>query len=193
MDNLKENPVLLDRIIQDIQELLKRKLPWLTTAYGKAHKLYDYAAPQEFSSHIAYPAAYAGGSEYISLMPDERLGNFSWIDIYDPQTINFVTPNLPEIKVDGAIIFWLNLDTIFGDNRAHYSEEIKKDIIEALSAPGGLKNGQISIKSVYENFENIYRGYSVTNYRAENSQFFMHPFCGLRFEVQLKTSEKCQR
>ena len=35
---MKKNPVLLDKIIQDIQTKLKEKLTWLDYAFGRAYK-----------------------------------------------------------------------------------------------------------------------------------------------------------
>lgn len=199
---MKKNPVLLDKIIQDIQTKLKEKLTWLDYAFGRAYKLVQH---QDNGGKFIYPAAYIGNSDYISLLPDDNYGNFCWFDIYDSQKVINVVQSTPQFTISGAIIFWFNLDSIFSDNDAMYTEEIKDEIIRVLSTPGIVKQtGKLAINEIYERFENIYSGYSIEKiyngyqYSGQNIQsldkmFFMHPYSGLRFEFTITTRELCQR
>lgn len=199
---MKKNPVLLDKIIQDIQTKLKEKLTWLDYAFGRAYKLVQH---QDNGGKFIYPAAYIGNSDYISLLPDDNYGNFCWFDIYDSQKVINVVQSTPQFTISGAIIFWFNLDSIFSDNDAMYTEEIKDEIIRVLSTPGIVKQtGKLAINEIYERFENIYRGYSIEKiynsyqYSGQDIQsldkmFFMHPYSGLRFEFTITTRELCQR
>ena len=199
---MKKNPVLLDKIIQDIQTKLKEKLTWLDYAFGRAYKLVQH---QDNGGKFIYPAAYIGNSDYISLLPDDNYGNFCWFDIYDSQKVINVVQSTPQFTISGAIIFWFNLDSIFSDNDAMYTEEIKDEIIRVLSTPGIVKQtGKLVINEIYERFENIYSGYSIEKiynsyqYSSQDIQsldkmFFMHPYSGLRFEFTITTRELCQR
>ena len=199
---MKKNPVLLDKIIQDIQTKLKEKLTWLDYAFGRAYKLVQH---QDNGGKFIYPAAYIGNSDYISLLPDDNYGNFCWFDIYDSQKVINVVQSTPQFTISGAIIFWFNLDSIFSDNDAMYTEEIKDEIIRVLSTPGIVKQtGKLTINEIYERFENIYSGYSMEKiynsyqYSGQDIQsldkmFFMHPYSGLRFEFTITTRELCQR
>lgn len=199
---MKKNPVLLDKIIQDIQTKLKEKLTWLDYAFGRAYKLVQH---QDNGGKFIYPAAYIGNSDYISLLPDDNYGNFCWFDIYDSQKVINVVQSTPQFTISGAIIFWFNLDSIFSDNNAMYTEEIKDEIIRVLSTPGIVKQtGKLAINEIYERFENIYSGYSIEKiynsyqYSGQDIQsldkmFFMHPYSGLRFEFTITTRELCQR
>ena len=199
---MKKNPVLLDKIIQDIQTKLKEKLTWLDYAFGRAYKLVQH---QDNDGKFIYPAAYIGNSDYISLLPDDNYGNFCWFDIYDSQKVINVVQSTPQFTISGAIIFWFNLDSIFSDNDAMYTEEIKDEIIRVLSTPGIVKQtGKLAINEIYERFENIYSGYSIEKiynsyqYSGQDIQsldkmFFMHPYSGLRFEFTITTRELCQR
>lgn len=198
---MKKNPVLLDKIIQDIQTKLKEKLTWLDYAFGRAYKLVQH---QDNGGKFIYPAAYIGNSDYISLLPDDNYGNFCWFDIYDSQKVINVVQSTPQFTISGAIIFWFNLDSIFSDNDAMYTEEIKDEIIRVLSTPGIVKQtGKLAINEIYERFENIYSGYSIEKiynsyqYSGQDIQsldkmFFMHPYSGLRFEFTITTRELCQ-
>ena len=198
----KQNPVLLDKVIQDMQQALKTKLKWLNYAFGKAYKLVEH---KEGGDKFIYPAAYIGNSEYASLLPNDNFGNFCWFDIYDPQIITQIVQSTPQFTFSGAIVFWLNLNTIFADSKAVYTEEIKDEITRVLTTPGIIKQkGTLSISAIYERFENIYKGYSIekiyNNYtykgqdiQSIDKQFFMHPYAGIRFEFEITTRELCQR
>lgn len=198
----KENPVLLDKVIQDIQESLKTKLTWLNYAFGRAYKLVEH---QTEGDKFIYPAAYIGNSEYVSLLPNDNFGNFCWFDIYDPQEIQQVVQSTPQFTFKGAIVFWFNLDSIFADSEYMYVEEIKDEIVRVLTTPGLIKQtGRLSINKIYERFENIYKGYSIEKiynsyvYKGQNiqsidKQYFMHPYAGIRVEFEMTTRELCQR
>lgn len=198
----KENPVLLDKIIQDIQDALATKLKWLNYAFGRAYKLVEH---NDDGSKFIYPAAYIGNSEYVSLLPNDNFGNFSWFDIYDPQEITAVVQSIPQFTFSGAIIFWFDLNSIFADADAMYIEEVKDEIVRVLTGPGLVKNqGRLILNKVYERFENLYKGYALEkiynnySYKGEgiqsiDKQFFMHPYAGLRFEFNMTTRELCQR
>jgi len=198
----KENPVILDKIIQDIQDSLTSKLKWLNYAFGRAYKLVEHNSG---GSKFIYPAAYIGNSEYASLLPNDNYGNFCWFDIYDPQEITQVVQSLPQFTFSGAIVFWLNLDTIYADAEAMYTEEIKNEIVQVLTGSGLIKSeGRLTLTKIYERFENIYKGYALEKiyntytYKGEDIQsidklFFMHPYAGLRFEFTMTTRELCQR
>ena len=199
----KENPVLLDKVIQDIQDVLAEKLQWLNYAFGRAYKLVQHGND---GSKFIYPAAYIGNSEYASLLPNDNFGNFCWFDIYDPQEITSVVQSLPQFTFSGAVVFWFNLNSIFTDAKAMYTEEIKDEIVRVLTGAGLIKSsgGRLTLTKIYERFENIYKGYALEKiynnytYKGQNiqsidKQFFMHPFAGLRFEFTITTRELCQR
>lgn len=198
----KQNPLLLDKVLQDMQTVLKEKLTWLNYAFGRAYKLVEHRPD---GNKFIYPAAYNGNGEYVSLLPNDNFGNFSWFDIYDPQNITAVTQSLPQYTFSGAIIFWYDLSSIFAEQDAMYSEEIKDEVIRLLTTPGIISTtGRLAISDIYERFENIYKGYSIEKvynnyvYKGEgiqdiDKQFFMYPYAGLRVEFSLTTRELCQR
>lgn len=198
----KDEPVLLDKVLQDMQKSLMDKLPWLDYAFGRAYKLVEHRPD---GNKFIYPAMYNGNGEYVSLLPNDNFGNFSWFDIYDPQKITQVTQSLPQYSFEGAIVFWYDLTTIYEDQTAIYSEEVKDEIIRVLTEPGLITStGRFTINTIYERFENIYKGYSLEKiynnfvYQGEGIQdidkmFFMYPYAGIRIEFSLTTRELCQR
>lgn len=196
----KENPVLLDKALQDMQKHLLNKLPWLNKAFGRAYRFAEHRPDGE---KFIYPAAYIGNSEYVSLLPNDNFGNFVWFDIYDPQEITKVTPRSPQYTFKGAAVFWYDIATIFADNSFIYSEEVKNEILKAFTDPGIMSGlGRIEVEELYERFENIYKDYSIEKvydnfaYKGKNiqsidKQYFMHPYAGLRVEFTLIVRNIC--
>lgn len=198
----KESPVLLDKVLQDIQKALLAKLPWLNYAFGRGYKLVENRLD---GNKFIYPATYNGDGEYVSLLPNDNFGNFSWFDIYDPQKITQVVQGLPQYTFTGALVFWYDLSSIYDDESVLHTEEIKDEVIRLLNTPGLVSTvGKFVINEIYERFENIYKGYSLekiynnNTYKGEeiesiDKQFFMYPYAGLRVEFTLTTRELCQR
>lgn len=198
----KEDPVLLDKILQDMQKSLMNRLKWLNCAFGRAYKLVEHRPD---GNKFIYPAMYNGNGEYVSLLPNDNFGNFSWFDIYDPQKITEVVQSLPQYTFSGAIIFWYDLSSIYEDETVMHTEEVKDEIMRVLTTPGLITTtGKFIINDIYERFENIYKGYSIEKiynnytYKGEgiqdiDKQFFMYPYAGIRIEFTLTTRELCQR
>lgn len=189
----KSNPVLLDKVVQDIQKALKERLAWLNYAFGRAYKLVENSSDGD---KFTYPAAYVGEGEYKSLLPNDSFGNFCWFDIYDPQKVTSTVQSLPQCTFSGAIVFWYNLESIYEDSSQIYSEEIKDEILRALTTPGIISSvGRLVIDDIYERLENIYKGYSLIGESLQNidKQFFMYPYAGIRIEFTLTTRELCTR
>lgn len=198
----KEEPVLLDKVLQDLQKSLMEKLPWLNHAFGRAYRLVEHRPDGNKS---VYPAVYNGNAEYVSMLPNDNLGNFSWFDIYDPQEITQITQSAPQYTFKGALVFWYNLKSIYADSTVLHTEEIKDEVLRLLTTPGIITyTGRIEISRVYERFENLYQGFSIEKiynqytYQGEgiqdiDKQFFMYPYAGLRIEFTITTRELCQR
>lgn len=198
----KEEPVLLDKVLQDFQKALLNGLPWLDRVFGRAHRLVEH---RQDGGKFVYPAAYVGNAEYVSLLPNDNFGNFAWFDIYDPQKITAVVQSLPQYTFEGAIVFWYDQSKIYEDREMMYTEEVKDEIIRLLTTPGIVTtNGRLTISEINERFENLYKGYSIekiyNNYvysgediQSIDKQFFMYPYAGIRIEFTLTTRELCQR
>ena len=198
----KDNPVLLDKVIQGLQDTLSSKLSWLDYAFGRGYKLVEHL---EDGEKLIYPAFYNGEGEYKSLLPNDNYGNFCWFDIYDPQEVIPISQGLPQYVFSGALIFWYDISKIYADSSKMYTEEVKDEVLALLTTPGILSvTGTFKVGAVYERFENIYRDYSIERiynnfaYKGQNiqsmdKQYFMWPYCGLRIEFSIITRELCQR
>ena len=57
----KDNPVMLDKVLQDIQIELIDNIKWLNYAFGRAYKLVEHRPD---GNKFIYPAVYNGKGEY---------------------------------------------------------------------------------------------------------------------------------
>lgn len=185
------NAVMLDRVLGEIQNGLVENIGWLDAAFGKAQRL----TKMMNGKNIITPNVYCGGwqghgpNDYIEVSPDSKIGNFSFFEVEDPQTID-AGPWAREVSAPFALIVWFDLTRVYGvaDNRN--TERLKAEILHVLNGRAGwhLTEGRITINRIYERAENIYRGYTLSEI---DNQFLMHPFSGFRFEGVLEFNELC--
>ena len=186
-----EFPVMLDRIIGEIQTGLVNNIPWLDVAFGRAQRL----SKMMEGKRIVTPNVFCGGwkghgeNDYIEVSPDSKIGNFSFFEIDDPQTID-AGPWAREIKAPFGLIVWFDLTRVYGVASNRDTERLKAQILHVLNGRDGwhLTDGRITINRIYERAENIYRGYTLSEI---DNQFLMHPFAGFRFDGILEFSELC--
>lgn len=186
-----QNPVMLDRVIGEIQNGLIDNLPWLDAAFGRCQRLTKAVN----GKRIITPNVYCGGwnghgeNDYIEVSPDSKIGNFAFFDIEDPQTID-AGPWARTIESPFGLVVWFDLTRVYNvaDNRN--TEYLKAQILRVLNgrADWHLTNGRITVNRIYERAENIYRGYSLSEI---DNQFLMHPFAGFRFDGVLEFNELC--
>jgi hypothetical protein len=186
-----KNPVMLDAIIGEIQNGLIENITWLDVAFGRSQRL----SKNMNGKKIVTPNVYCGGwnghgeNDYIEVSPDSKIGNFSFFEIEDPQTIT-ARPWAREIKAPFGLIVWFDLTRVYGEADNRNTEKLKAEILRCLNGSDGwhLSEGRMMISRMYERAENIYRGYTLTEI---DNQFLMHPYYGMRFDGLLEYPELC--
>ncbi len=186
-----DNPVMLDRIIGEIQHGLIENIPWLDVAFGRSQRL----TKMTNGKRIITPNVYCGGwnghgeNDYIEVSPDSKIGNFSFFEIEDPQTID-AGPWGREITSPFGLIVWFDLTRVYNSASNRNTEQLKAEILRVLNGRTGwhLPDGRMTINRIYERAENIYRGYTLNEI---DNQFLMHPFAGFRFDGVLNFAELC--
>jgi len=158
-----------DKVIYELNKGLKERLSWLTTAYGKA----DILVRTSNGRNVKYPAIYSGCNEYIPVLPNDNLGNFSFVLVADPKEYDRQSRS---ISASVSIIFWHNLDTIFSDNQKRYTEEVNMGVISALNSIT-YSCGSFVIETIQEEGKNIYKEF---DYNEVQSQYRMQPYAGVR-------------
>ena len=186
-----QNPVMLDKVIGEIQTGLVENLTWLDAAFGRAQRLSKMINGKRFVMPNVYCGGWSshGSNDYIEVSPDSKIGNFSFFEIEDPQIID-IGPWARQIKAPFGLIFWFDLTRVYNvaDNRN--TEKLKAEILHVLNGRAGwhLSEGRVVINRIYERAENIYRGYTLSEI---DNQFLMHPFAGFRFDGILEFNEMC--
>jgi len=183
--------IMLDLHLGEIQKGLVDNLKWLDAAFGRSQRL----TKEMNGKRIVTPNVFCGGwrghgeNDYIEVSPDSKIGNFSFFEIDDPQTID-QGPWAREVKAPFGLIVWFDLTRVYGTASNRNTEKIKADILRVLGGRAGwhLSEGRITINRIYERAENIYKGYTLSEI---DNQFLMHPFGGLRFEGVLEFAEYC--
>ena len=186
-----QNPVMLDKIIGEVQRGLVENLTWLDVAFGRSQRLTKMLN----GKRIITPNVYCGGwnghgeNDYIEVSPDSRIGNFSFVEVDDPQTID-AGPWAREIKAPFALIVWFDLTRVYNTAANRNTEKLKAEILHVLNGRAGwhLTEGRVVVNRIYERAENIYRGYTLSEV---DNQFLMHPYGGFRFDGVLEFEELC--
>lgn len=183
--------IMLDKVIGEVQDGLMENVAWLDVAFGRAQRLTKMME----GKRIVTPNVYCGGwkghgpNDYIEVSPDAKIGNFSFFEIDDPQTID-AGPWARNVKVPFGLVVWFDLTRVYNSATNRNTEKLKADVLHVLSGPAGwhLSGGKITISKIYERAENIYRGYTLSEV---DNQFLMHPFGGFRFDGIIEFSEVC--
>lgn len=177
------NPVLIDRVLASLQDTLVAKLSWLDFAFGRAQRLVTKKGNVDYY----YPGVFTGDKEYRNVLPGEHTGNFSFFVISDPQTVDYVQHQRNNITATFSLIFWYNLSKIYSGTNERKTEQVKAEILKVITE-AILPAGRITVEKIYEQAENIYKGYSL---KEIETQFLMHPFGGIRIEGEILVKESC--
>lgn len=187
-----DGAIMLDRVIGRIQSGLVDGVPWLDVAFGRAQRL----TKMQSGRRIITPNVFCGGwnghgpNDYLEVSPDGKIGNFSFFAVEDPQTLS-AGPWARTVSVPFGLIVWFDLRRVYGQASNRNTERLKADVLAVLEGKNGwhLDAGRVTITRCYEQFENIYRGYSLSEI---DNQFLMHPYGGFRFEGVLMFDEYCE-
>lgn len=169
---------MIDDTVKRICDTLADKIDWLDYSFGRSFELINGDG-----SH--YPAVHLSGNEYESVLPNDGLGNFSFFEVEDPHSL---VDNSMKVKFNGNLIFWFNLNSIYGTiGNSLNIDALRKQIIEALSNRFHM-HATIKINGIYEKAENIFKGYSL---KQIDTQYLMLPFYGFRFSLTITERTIC--
>lgn len=192
MANIKapviDNPQLIDLVLGEVQEGLVKNLGWLDMAFGRAQKLVKVIDKKKYFTPNVYRGAPGKVNDYIPVSPDSNIGNFSFFWIDDPQTLDWSPNQQSYFKATFSLIFWFNVAKVYNSETNRNTELLKTTILQTLNGRLGMRSGRIRVGKIYEQAENIYRGFTLDEV---DNQFLMHPYAGFRFEGELSILEPC--
>ena len=166
-----KNPVMLDRVIGEIQAGLVENLSWLDVAFGRSQRL----TKMMNGKRIVTPNVYCGGwnghgpNDYIEVSPDAKIGNFSFFEIEDPQTID-AGPWARQIKAPFSLIVWFDIRTVFNDDTRDM-ERAKRDVLRAVRHTW-MRHGRFHINRIYQRAENVFKEFTLDEI---DNQYLMQP------------------
>lgn len=178
-----KNPTLFDRVIVSAEDSLAEALPWLNHVFGRCERLVkEVNGMRRFT-----PAWYLGHNEYVGLLPDDVLGNFCFFNIDDPTEIQWARGERNRLTATYSLILWVDMRTVEDDDSRN-REAVKEQVLKVLNGGLRLRNGHLSVSTIYERSENVYSGFTTDEV---DNQFMMSPYAAFRFEGVVMIDESC--
>lgn len=187
-------PKLIDLALRDVQTHLTSCLGWLDYAFGKSEK-------QINAEGKTYPAIYVGNEEYLNMLPDSAIGNYSFFEIEDGGEIEQGKPDTltsNKYTADFGLTFFFDFREVYPDEHDTKTvQNVISDVLTALST-ARLNSVSIEVKRCFERAENIYRGYdrAIGSYGDYTSgeqarQFKKRPFGGFKLTGEIVYYQGC--
>lgn len=179
---------LCDKVIDDLQGILKEKLPWLQVSYGRCERLVKTIDGKRYYT----PNVYKGSNEYESLLPDDRRGCYSFFVMEEPQEVKQMVQVEIRVKCPFSLIFWVDMrwvERVMNLPDERNTEYVKEQILGVLDSAFTHK-GRISINKIYERAENVFSGFTLDEVQ---NQYLMSPFAGFRFTGEMLVTNDCNQ
>ena len=181
-------PYLFDKVIEELAQDMKDNLTWLDASYGRAERLVKTID----GKRIYTPNVYKGGDQYELLLPDDRLGCFSFFVLHEPQEVLNRMQMEVRLKAPFSLIVWVDMRRVerkmnMPDNRN--TEYIKEQVLSVLNT-ALTRKGSITVESIYERAENVFQGFTLDEVQ---NQFLMSPFAGFRFDGTMIVTNDCNQ
>ena len=181
-------PYLFDKVIRELQQALKDGLPWLENSFGRVER----RVTEVNERRLYVPAIYEQDGMYGIMLPDDRLGCYSFFVMHDPQEVLNRMQTEVRIKSPFSLIVWVDMRRVEKKMRMpdeRNTEYIKEQVLSVIETASKRK-GHISINRIYERAENVFDGFSLDEVK---NQFLMSPFAGFRFYGEMIVTNDCNQ
>lgn len=181
-------PYLFDKVIRELQQALKEGLPWLENSFGRVER----RVTEVNERRLYVPAIYQQDGQYGIMLPDDRLGCYSFFVMHDPQEVLNRMQTEVRIKSPFSLIVWVDMRRVEKKMRMpdeRNTEYIKEQVLSVIETASKRK-GHISINRIYERAENVFDGFSLDEVK---NQFLMSPFAGFRFYGEMIVTNDCNQ
>lgn len=178
------DPKLWDYVLSPFQIILEGQLSWLDTAYGKA----ETRSRERDGALITYPAVYANSLDYLSVLPDGHLGNYTFFAVQDGWDLDQKARRLRITEAQVSLIGWYDIRSIYpADWQQRTNQHIIAEVFDAIRYTT-IQGASFRVGQVYEQGQNIYQGF--TSSEIPN-QYLMRPFGGFRIDLIISFDENC--
>ena len=184
----KIDPKLMDVACDELASKIEDNLSWIDNSFGKIETFIEGKGNTRVQK---FPAIYTGSKKdlgYIKLLPDSKLGNFSYIEISSSHNLDDYAGSVGH-SYDFSIIFWFDFRKVYtNEAKVRTVENVKHDVLNALKS---ISSSTFSVRydSFVEGADNIYKGF---NHNEIEHQFLMRPYGGFRINGRMKFNpSKC--
>lgn len=175
---------LQDSAVAGINAKLSERLEWLTTAYGIIVK-----KPNEKGLYPAIETSVKDSAEYLSMLPDSHLGNYSYWDVMDGASME-KKGDFIWLKFQAGLVFWGDLRNVYGTNdwKLRNTLNVLSDVADAIRMEN-FGTSRIKTLKQWTESTNIYKGYYI---KEVNNQHLMRPYFGFRIECEIINTQPCK-
>lgn len=179
----RENAVLLDAVIEEINEQMAVNLQWMTNIFGKVERLIERINGRNYYSANIHTK----GNDYMRIAPDSGLGNFSFFIADEPEYIDYNRYDQTHFKYPVSLVVWVDMRTMPSGAERNI-EGVKQEITRFLNGGLFLRSGRFFVTKIYNKAESIFEGFTLEEI---DNQFLMQPYCGWRFEGEIELLDTC--
>lgn len=181
---ITDNPINLERAIQEIQLGLAAKLPWLNYSFGRAHTGQN-AVPG--GRPKTYPEVHVARGEYYNLEPNNHYGAHTFIQVVGPEKPVEYAPHMANVyTAELAVVCVYDLKQVAARMgwavESRFGEIIKQQVREAL---GQLRCVE-ELTGIDETPTEVFRGYT---YNQLEHQTFKFPQAGFKIAFTARYME----
>jgi hypothetical protein len=171
-------PVLVDAFMVEFNTKIVNLLPWLNNPLGKVQAVTQMVE----GKRVKTPRMFVAGREYnIEVYPNDKITNFSWF-IFGKEDYSGATKRRATIKVPTTFNMFLDLRKVYPlVTQSRDIENVKAAVVAALNTIA-LGSAMLRVNTVSEQYEDVYAGFALP---LEQDKFFMQPYAGLSFELDL--------
>lgn len=186
--NITSHLYLCDKVIAEINEQLAAQLPWLQHTYGRCERLVKTIDGRRYYT----PNVYKGDNQYESLLPDDRLGCYSFFVMNEPETIRQKVQIEVRVECPFSLVVWVDMRQVerimnLADERN--TEYVKEQLLSVLEMPLTRK-GSYTLDKIYQRAENVFQGFTLDEV---DNQFLMSPFAGFRITGTMIVTNDCNQ
>lgn len=176
-----DTPSGLDHAIESLREDLSTII-WMEKSFGRAWEFTEYPEDQK-SRRI--PKIYLEEGEYHNVLPNDFLKSQSFIAARgEERWTEYTNASRNPKERDLSVIIWVNLNEIDPNEDHVFTDKLKKDVEKILKRNQYVK----SINGYWdERASDVFAGYDL----PEKSEYLMHPYAGMRFNITVGYWEEC--
>ena len=170
----KTHPQLLDIVIEQLKDGMKKNLPWLDQAFGRVWKITRNVNGKKYTE----PCIYCEGNSYESLIPSSDLGNYCFFVLQDPTEVDEQS-----VSARCSVVFWVDLRKCFDSEDVRDTEVLKNDLVRGFQQDIWVKGGRFDISKIYEEGKNVFAGFTIDE---DANRYMMQPYAAFRVEGRIK-------